>query len=80
MKNQLLKRLELLPYLRPYRLRFFFWALAQVFLIAGFGAAQAVWPLQVSRRLSSAAKPWASPCSKSLVAARRAPPAWPVSG
>jgi hypothetical protein len=26
---------KLLPYLRPYRLRFF-WALSQVFLIAGF--------------------------------------------
>ena len=36
---------KLLPYLRPYRLRFF-WALAQVFLIAGFELLKP-WPLQV---------------------------------
>ena len=37
--------LKLLPYLRPYRLRFL-WALAQVFLIAGFELLKP-WPLQV---------------------------------
>src|SRR5207248_4171031 len=37
--------LKLLPYLRPYRLRFA-WALAQVFLIAGFELLKP-WPLQV---------------------------------
>jgi hypothetical protein len=37
--------LKLLPYLRPYRLRFL-WALAQVFLIAGFELFKP-WPLQV---------------------------------
>ena len=36
---------KLLPYLRPYRLRFA-WALAQVFLIAGFELLKP-WPLQV---------------------------------
>jgi ATP-binding cassette, subfamily B, bacterial len=36
---------KLLPYLRPYRLRFF-WALSQVFLIAGFELLKP-WPLQV---------------------------------
>ena len=36
---------KLLPYLRPYRLRFR-WALAQVFLIAGFELLKP-WPLQV---------------------------------
>jgi len=36
---------KLLPYLRPYRLRFL-WALAQVFLIAGFELLKP-WPLQV---------------------------------
>ena len=37
--------LKLLPYLRPYRLRFL-WALAQVFLIGGFELLKP-WPLQV---------------------------------
>jgi ATP-binding cassette subfamily B protein len=37
--------LKLLPYLRPYRWRFL-WALAQVFLIAGFELLKP-WPLQV---------------------------------
>jgi ATP-binding cassette, subfamily B, bacterial len=36
---------KLLPYLRPYRLRFL-WALAQVFLIAGFELLKP-WPMQV---------------------------------
>jgi ABC-type multidrug transport system fused ATPase/permease subunit len=36
---------KLLPYLRPYRLRFL-WALAQVFLIAAFELLKP-WPLQV---------------------------------
>lgn len=36
---------KLLPYLRPYRLRFL-WALAQVFVIAGFELLKP-WPLQV---------------------------------
>jgi ATP-binding cassette subfamily B protein/subfamily B ATP-binding cassette protein MsbA len=36
---------KLLPYLRPYRLRFA-WALAQVFLIAGFELLKP-WPLQI---------------------------------
>jgi ATP-binding cassette subfamily B protein/subfamily B ATP-binding cassette protein MsbA len=36
---------KLLPYLRPYRLRFF-WALVQVFLIAGFDLMKP-WPLQL---------------------------------
>ena len=36
---------KLLPYLRPYRLRFL-WALAQVFLIAGFELLKP-WPLQI---------------------------------
>ena len=36
---------KLLPYLRPYRLRFL-WALAQVFLITGFELLKP-WPLQV---------------------------------
>ncbi|HUE19075.1 MAG TPA: ABC transporter transmembrane domain-containing protein, partial [Stellaceae bacterium] len=36
---------KLLPYLRPYRLRFA-WALAQVFLIAGFDLLKP-WPLQL---------------------------------
>jgi len=36
---------ELLPYLRPYRWRFL-WALAQVFLIAGFELLKP-WPLQI---------------------------------
>jgi ATP-binding cassette subfamily B protein/subfamily B ATP-binding cassette protein MsbA len=36
---------KLLPYLRPYRLRFG-WALAQVFLIAGFDLLKP-WPLQI---------------------------------
>ena len=35
---------KLLPYLRPYRLRFA-WALLQVFLIAGFELLKP-WPLQ----------------------------------
>ena len=36
---------KLLPYLRPYRLRFL-WALSQVFLIAGFELLKP-WPLQI---------------------------------
>ena len=36
---------KLLPYLRPYRLRFL-WALAQVFLVAGFDLMKP-WPLQI---------------------------------
>ncbi len=36
---------KLLPYLRPYRMRFL-WALAQVFLIAGFELLKP-WPLQI---------------------------------
>jgi ATP-binding cassette, subfamily B, bacterial len=36
---------KLLPYLRPYRLRFL-WALTQVFLIAGFELLKP-WPLQI---------------------------------
>lgn len=36
---------KLLPYLRPYRLRFF-WALIQVFLIAGFDLLKP-WPLKI---------------------------------
>src|SRR5580693_7625542 len=36
---------KLLPYLRPYRGRFF-WALAQVFLVAGFDLLKP-WPLQM---------------------------------
>ena len=36
---------KLLPYLRPYRLRFI-WALAQLFLIVGFDLLKP-WPLQL---------------------------------